>query len=88
MRLIDADALLSAYDKTHEGPPGKARELIEEAPTVQMGYDEIINRVTNMVVTPPHGVTIVELKRWIEGHADAQVCVLSILNEMKDKYGM
>ena len=53
----------------------------------KIGYDEIINRVTNMVVTPPHGVTIVELKRWLEGHADAQACVLSILNEMKDQYG-
>lgn len=34
MRLIDADALLAAYDSQHEGPPGKARTLIEEAPTV------------------------------------------------------
>lgn len=34
MRLIDADALLRAYDEAHEGPPGKARKLIEDAPTV------------------------------------------------------
>ena len=34
MRLIDADALLAAYDSQHEGPPGKARKLIEDAPTV------------------------------------------------------
>lgn len=33
-RLIDADELLRRYDETHEGPPGKARKLIEEAPTV------------------------------------------------------
>ena len=32
MRLIDADALLAAYDLEHEGPPGRARKLIEEAP--------------------------------------------------------
>lgn len=32
MRLIDADALLAAYDREHEGPPGRARKLIEEAP--------------------------------------------------------
>ena len=34
MRLIDADALLEAYDQAHKGPPGGARKLIEEAPTV------------------------------------------------------
>lgn len=34
MRLIDADALLEAYDKAHKGPPGAARKLIEDAPTV------------------------------------------------------
>lgn len=34
MRLIDADALLAEYDAQHEGPPGRARALIESAPTV------------------------------------------------------
>ena len=34
MRLIDADALLAEYDRQHEGAPGKARKLIEDAPTV------------------------------------------------------
>ena len=34
MRLIDADALLAEYDRQHEVEPGKARKLIEDAPTV------------------------------------------------------
>ena len=34
MRLVDADALLAEYDRQHEGEPGKARKLIEDAPTV------------------------------------------------------
>ena len=34
MRLIDADALLTAYDAQHKGEPGAARRLIEDAPTV------------------------------------------------------
>ena len=34
MRLIDADALLAEYDAQHEGPPGRARALIENAPTI------------------------------------------------------
>ena len=33
-RLIDADALLAEYDRQHEGEPGNARKLIEDAPTV------------------------------------------------------
>ena len=31
---ISRTALLAAYDAAHKGPPGKARKLIEEAPTV------------------------------------------------------
>lgn len=35
MRLIDADDLLKRYDAEHKGPPGRARQLIEEAPTIE-----------------------------------------------------
>ena len=41
MRLIDADDLLVQYDKEHEGPPGRARELIENAPTVKDSVEVI-----------------------------------------------
>ena len=34
-RLIDADALIAEYDRVHIGEPGKARKLIEDAPTVE-----------------------------------------------------
>ena len=56
MRLIDADALLDEYDRKHEGEPGKARKLIEDAPTiyrptrsqfkrmaVQLGYEPVVH---------------------------------------------
>jgi hypothetical protein len=33
-RLIDANALIADYDRVHIGPPGGARKLMEEAPTV------------------------------------------------------
>ena len=36
MRPIDADELLAAYDEAHKGPPGGARKLIEEAPTLDV----------------------------------------------------
>lgn len=34
-RLIDANALIAEYDRVHVGKPGKARKLIEDAPTVE-----------------------------------------------------
>lgn len=33
-RLIDGDALIAAYDAQHEGEPGRARKLMEDAPTI------------------------------------------------------
>lgn len=35
MRPIDADALIEEYDRVHVGPPGGARKLIEDAPTIK-----------------------------------------------------
>jgi len=32
--LISREALLAEYDRQHKGAPGKARELIENAPSV------------------------------------------------------
>ncbi len=34
--LIDRNALLAEYDRQHEGEPGKARKLIEDAPSVMV----------------------------------------------------
>lgn len=55
MRLVDADDLLAEYDRQHKGEPGKARKLIEDAPTidrptrsqfkrmaVQLGYEKVV----------------------------------------------
>ena len=33
-RLIDANALIAEYDRLHVGEPGKARNLMADAPTV------------------------------------------------------
>ena len=33
-RLIDADALIKEYDRVHIGKPGRARKLMEDAPTI------------------------------------------------------
>ena len=34
MDLIDRAALIAEYDRQHEGAPGKARKLMEDAPTI------------------------------------------------------
>ena len=34
-QLIDTNALIEEYDWVHIGEPGKARKLIEDAPTVE-----------------------------------------------------
>lgn len=57
------------------------------ADLTKQGYDMIIDRVTNLKITPPQSLTIIELKRWMEGHADAQASILSILEQMKDSNG-
>lgn len=33
-RLIDANALIAEYDRVHIDEPGKARKLMEDAPTI------------------------------------------------------
>ena len=33
-RLIDANMLIAEYDRVHIGEPGKARKLMEDAPTI------------------------------------------------------
>jgi hypothetical protein len=43
-RLIDANALLDAYDAAHKGPPGGARELIANAPTAN-GWISVKDRM-------------------------------------------
>lgn len=53
MRLIDADGLIEAYDRAHEGEPGKARQLILDAPTIEerktgrwIEVDDAYNRIS------------------------------------------
>ena len=37
IRPIDANALITEYDRVHIGEPGKARQLILDAPTIEPG---------------------------------------------------
>ena len=44
MELICREALLAEYDRLHEGAPGKARELIMQAPTIEQKRGRWIKR--------------------------------------------
>jgi hypothetical protein len=43
MELICREALLAEYDRQHKGAPGKARELIVQAPTIEPKRGRWIN---------------------------------------------
>jgi hypothetical protein len=45
--LIDRDALIAEYDRVHVGEPGKARQLMEEAPTIDAVPVEFIKERMN-----------------------------------------
>ena len=39
--LISRKALLEEYDRLHVGKPGRARKMIEDAPSAQPEYEEL-----------------------------------------------
>ena len=47
--LISRKALLDAYDKAHQGPPGGARKLIEEAPDAVVRCKDCSNWVPGYI---------------------------------------
>ena len=67
MELIEKQALLDAYDTAHQGPPGGARKLIEEAPIIEAApvvcckdcayrYDGVVCPIASLVEeTTPRG---------------------------------
>ena len=78
MRLIDADALLAAYDSQHEGPPGKARKLIEEAPTVDgwISVQEGLPETHPSLFSKFHGTDMWRNAMWCEESDTAIVSVI------------
>lgn len=84
MRLIDIDALIAEYDRVHIGEPGKARKLMEEAPTV----DAVVNddpyiadwRFDEMIENlPASDVAPVRHGRWVSnGIPDSMLSACSV----------
>ena len=50
--MISRSSLLAKYDKEHEGPPGRARKLIEEEPPAQHFFRWIPCSVINQCFIP------------------------------------
>ena len=91
MRLIDADALLKEYDLVHVGPPGGARKLIEDAPTVDLpdalraagwreeGWVSVKDRIpeeTESMFTRFHATEKWDRAMWKNESETVLVCVL------------
>lgn len=65
--LIDKSELLKAYDEAHNGPPGKARGLIEEAPGVEaVPLDKLCEWLAERYEPPYSLVDIDKLKMPID----------------------
>ncbi len=74
--LISRSALLEAYDREHEGAPGKARRLIEAAafsPWADMEYEEPVDGIPYLLIVsgkPRRNITMHHaymLGTWLVG---------------------
>lgn len=73
MRLIDVDAVIAEYDQIHEGEAGKARKLMEDAPTVEaIPIEWIENYLRNYRYMAPIEKCFVRemIKAWAERKAE------------------
>ena len=67
-------------------PPEKENRKMADGLT-KMGYDEIFNRIVNRSVKPPQDLTVEMLNEWLNGYAQCQDDILTIISSMKDQYG-
>lgn len=86
MRLKDGDALLAAYDAIHEGEPGRARQLIENAPTVDVLpklwdalYAEEDKFEKRYIGTSEHDNWFLIYRPWLQNGFEIAIKVLSEL---------
>lgn len=93
--LVSRSSLLAKYDKEHEGPPGRARQLIEEEPPAQpeiiyckdcrkhnkkVGFDENFHTVWKEDACP-----LVSWRGKAQGHEfDYQFCAFA--DKQKEKH--
>ena len=73
--LIDRQALLAEYDRLHVGEPGRARKMIEDAPSVQPETHDKRTE-TNACDLISRQAAIDEIDEWIkafleQGHKES-----------------
>lgn len=53
----------------------------------KMGFDQIIERIVNRQFDPPRGKNLRALSDYLTGYADCQNDIISLLQELRDRYG-
>lgn len=53
----------------------------------KMGFDQIIERIVNRHFDPPRGKNLLEFSGYLDGYADCQNDIISLLQELRDQYG-
>lgn len=53
----------------------------------KIGYEELFNRIVNMSVEAPTGMTSDMLNVWLSGYMQSKDDILTLINKLKDQYG-
>jgi len=69
--LISRSALLAAYDKAHQGPPGGARKLIENAPDAIVRCKDCMHSCDYTDIYPYHAYKCIKNGGY---HNDSWFC--------------
>lgn len=86
MRLIDRDALLAAYDAAHKGPPGGARKLIEQAPTIDaVPLDKLCEWLAERYEPPYTLIDIDKLKAPIDFRQQKEIWLVALTKWMEEQ---
>ena len=85
MRLTDAEALIAEYDKIHEGEAGKARKLMEDAPTVEAIPIEFIKEKSKEYCSIAGACKDVANRRWWARRSNFLDWLISDWEEGKDE---
>ena len=85
MRLIDAEALIAEYDKIHEGEAGKARKLMEDAPTVEAIPIEFIKEKSKEYQSIAEACKDVANRRWWASRSNSLDWLISDWAERKEE---
>ena len=53
----------------------------------KMGYDDLIDRISDMRIETPTILTATGLQIWIQAYTQCQDAIIDLIAELRDKYG-